>query len=364
MQGSRVGCFLLQWEVKMPQTPRVPIDDVARPDERYDAIERGSVRVHTLPGDPAEVHSLLEETREVLAHTLGAGVTIAVEAASELPPVLAGRSQLKVALVILGTNARDAMPEGGTLTLSARAETVLESKHPAGLTPGRYVRLAVADTGTGMETATLARPAGPFFTSETVGKGTELGLLMARGFAERSGGRLHIDSAPGQGTTVTLWLPAAEAAAGSATLQKRAMPLCTRSPRILLVDDDALVRDVIAESLADLGYEVMRAEDGPSALGLLDSGEAVDLLVTDLSMPGMDGVAVIREVQRRRPGLPSVLLTGFPSETAVYATIRGLGCPFILLRKPISGPELAERLAAMLVRPIRERDGHKALGPG
>lgn len=147
--------------------------------------------------------------------------------------------------------------------------------------------------------------------------------------------------------------------AGSAAPHARAVPLDAKAPRILLVDDDALVRDVIAEELADLGYEVMRAEGGPSALGLLDTGEPVDLLVTDLTMPGMDGVAMIREAQRRRPGLPSVLLTGFLGEAAALAASREISGPCVVLLKPIWGTKLAEQLAAMLYKPIRPSAGPK-----
>jgi CheY-like chemotaxis protein len=141
------------------------------------------------------------------------------------------------------------------------------------------------------------------------------------------------------------------------------MPLGANAPRILLVDDDALVRDVIAEELADLGYEVMHAEGGRSALGLLDSGEPVDLLITDLTMPGMDGVAVIREAQRRRPGLPSVLLTGFLGEAAGRAASREISGRCVVLLKPIWGSKLAEHLAAMLEEPVRTSAGPKTAGP-
>ncbi len=164
-----------------------------------------------LSAEPIDVAGLLTELSEVLAHTLGSAVAVVVEDACDVPPLLADKSQLETVLVNLATNARDAMPDGGRLTLSAGVEQVgPDASHPASLSPGRYVRLAVRDTGTGMDPATLARVTEPFFTTKPAGKGTGLGLAMARGFAEQSGGALAIDSAPGRGTTVALWLPQAE----------------------------------------------------------------------------------------------------------------------------------------------------------
>lgn len=325
------------------------MDGAVGPDGQRDAIERSSAGTRKLLVEPVELHALLERMRLVLAHTLGVGVAVSVDAVSERPPMLADTGQLEVLLANLATKVRDAMPEGGTLTLSACLDTVPEGEHPAGLAPGRYVRLAVADARAAMNTARLARAAEPVVPTRMVGDGAGPGLKLARGFAEQSGGRLHIESLPGQGSTVTLWLPEAVAAP-----QEGTMTLGAGSPRILLVDDDPLVLEAIAGLLADFGYEVMPVEDGPSALGLFDSGEPVDLLVTDLTMPGMDGVAVIREMQRRRPGLPCVLLTAFFSEAAARAVNQEVSGHFIVLRKPVGGPELAERIAALLEGPARD----------
>ena len=164
--------------------------------------------------------ALLEDLEEVLAHAMGApGLRVRIEAEPDLPPMLADRGELETVLVNLAANARDAMPQGGTLTLAAAAVTVserAEAPHPAGLGPGRYVRLSAADTGAGMDAETLARAAEPFFTTKPEGKGTGLGLTMAREFAEQAGGGFAVASGPGRGTTVTLWLPVAGAAAPGA----------------------------------------------------------------------------------------------------------------------------------------------------
>jgi CheY-like chemotaxis protein len=256
-------------------------------------------------------------------------------------------------LVNLATNARDAMPKGGMLVLSAAAELVSEAgTHPAGLEPGRYLRLVVKDTGTGMDAATLARVTEPFFTTKPQGQGTGLGLAMARGFAEQSGGALQLESEPGRGTTVTLWLPGAEPSAAAARLCVRSVaepddPTCA-SHRVLVVDDDPLVREVLAEQLRAAGFDVLRAASGTEALALLAAGEHIDVLVTDLSMPGLDGLAVIREVQGRIPGLPAVLLTGYAGDSTALAASGAVSGSFALLRKPVSGQVLAGRLGALL----------------
>ena len=317
---------------------------------------RGDLRAEAF-----DVGSLLGGLREILAHTLGAPIGITVQLGADLPLLLADKGQLETALVNLATNARDAMPEGGRLTLAADTEIVPAggATHPAGLAPGRYVRLTVADTGVGMDTATLARAGEPFFTTKDLGVGTGLGLPMAKGFAEQSGGALGIESSPGKGCTVTLWLPAAEAP--QAARGGAAGPIAGAEPgsgtpgeaathaRVLLVDDEALVREVLAEHLEDAGYGVVVAASGAEALALLAAGEAVDALVTDLSMPGMDGLAVIRAAQERRPGLPAVLLTGYAGDGAALAVGGAVSGTFSLLRKPVSGVLLVDRVRALLV---------------
>jgi signal transduction histidine kinase len=191
-----------------------------------DAAERGAgitrrllafARRDDLRAEALHAATVLDGLRDILVHTLGSAITIRVEAEPDLPPLLADKGPLETVLVNLATNARDAMPKGGMLVLSAAAELVSEvDVHPAGLEPGRYLKLAVKDTGIGMDPATLARVTEPFFTTKPQGQGTGLGLAMARGFAEQSGGALELESEPGRGTTVTLWLPEAEPIAAAA----------------------------------------------------------------------------------------------------------------------------------------------------
>jgi signal transduction histidine kinase len=297
---------------------------------------RGALRA-----EPVDAPALLDGLRDMLAHTLGRPLTIRIGAAASLPPLLADKAQLETVLVNLATNARDAMPEGGTLTLSATAEQVSDP-HPAAIAPGAYLRLAVRDTGTGMTPEVLSRIAEPFFTTKEVGQGTGLGLAMARGFAEQSGGGLLVESAPGRGTTVTLWLPQAKPKDRAAA--RPAPPpgiLCGLA--VLLVDDEWPVRETVAAELRDLGCRVTVAESGEAALPVLRGTAHIDVLVTDLAMPGMSGLALIDHARTHRPGLPALLLTGFAGDVEDEAA----ECDFALLRKPVTVGQMAAALATL-----------------
>ena len=328
-----------------------------------DATGRGNSITHRLlafarraelRAEAVEAGALLSGLRDVLSHTLGRGIEVDVELAAGLPPLLADKGQLETALVNLATNARDAMPHGGTLTFAAATETVEETANQAAdLRPGRYVRLSVIDTGTGMDQPILARVLEPFFSTKPAGQGTGLGLSMAKGFVEQSGGALTIDSSPGRGTTVHLWLPTAirpdAPARPPAPLDRPAM--VTRhdgGKHILLVDDEVMVRETLAASLGEAGYSVLPVADAAAALELLRSPVTVDILVTDLSMPGIDGLALIRQAQCERAGLPAVLLTGYAGHGAQLAVGESVSGAFSLLRKPVTSAQLADRIEALL----------------
>ncbi|MFL5255275.1 MAG: ATP-binding protein [Rhodopila sp.] len=302
---------------------------------------RGEVRTEALP-----TAELLANIREVLAHTLGTAIVVQSKVPSDVPRVVADRGQLETALVNLGTNARDAMPSGGILTLSAEPVDSADSDdHPAGLAPGAYVRLSVSDTGTGMDAATLAQATEAFFTTKPPGQGTGLGLPMVKALAEQSGGAMTIASTPGAGTTVTLWLPRARderiRVANETGGRRTALEA---SARILLVDDDVMVRETLAAQLEDLGFGIVTASGGAEAIALLEGGEAVNALVSDLSMPEMDGVTTIGKARTLRPEMPCFLLTGYVGERAALAA----GDTFTLIRKPVSAQALAARIEASL----------------
>jgi PAS domain S-box-containing protein len=306
-----------------------------------------------LQAEPVEAASLLDGIREVFVHTLGAAIDVRVDVAPRLPALFADKAQLETALVNLGTNARDAMPDGGILTLSAALDVVTgdAGPHIAGLQQSVYVRLTVTDDGTGMSSATLARLGEPFFTTKEVGKGTGLGLSMVKGFADQSGGGFAVESQQGSGTTVTLWLPGAsgdqrQPSGANTELDTRART----AARILLVDDDPLVRDTLIEQLEELGHKVLVASGGTDALAILQAREAVDLMITDLSMPGMNGLTLIREARDLHPNLPAILLTGHSGDSM---SLEGAGVSpgsYSLLRKPATSAVLAARVTALLER--------------
>ncbi len=307
-----------------------------------------------LAAESIEPADLLEGLREICVYTLGAAIRVELALPAGLPSLLADKGQLETALVNLATNARDAMPDGGLLTLAAGTEVVPpESDHSAVLSPGTYVWLSVRDTGTGMERSALARAAEPFFTTKGVGKGTGLGLSMVKGFVEQSGGGFAIESTLGVGTVVTLWLPRAIVDAGKGGQmdyeQDKIEPLVGQDAgRVLLVDDDRLVRETLAAQLEDAGYAVLPAADGSEAVSLLEQGHAVDIMITDLSMPGMSGLALIRNAQAMRPGLPAILLTGYSGDAAALAVDGAVSGSYSLISKPVPGVQLIGRVAAMM----------------
>lgn len=335
-----------------------------------DASRRGSAitrrllafaRRDELRAEAIDVGELLRGLQEVLLPTLGADVHVTLDLRDSVPPLYADKSQLETVLVNLATNARDAMPHGGRLILRAKAEKVEEREtgplHPR---PGSYVRLEIADTGIGMDGATLARATEPFFTTKPNGKGTGLGLAMARGFAEHSSGALSLESEPGRGTVVHLWLPQAleapphaEGAAAGAERGKPAERAC-----VLIVDDEETVRETLQLVLQDCDYAVITAAESTSALAIVESGVRIDLLLTDLAMPGMDGLTLIRRVRERRPELPAILLTGYAGDGAALALGAGIDGRFTLLRKPTRARELLDHVAMILNTASLGRTAH------
>jgi len=315
--------------------------------------------------------AILEGIRDILVPTLGPAVRIVTDVDADLPQMMADRGQMETALVNLATNARDAMPQGGTLTLAAHAELVVEDcQHPAHLAPGCYLRITVADTGVGMSVAALGHIFEPFFTTKAKGLGTGLGLAMVKGFAEQSGGGVAVESHDGHGTKVSMWLPQAVDAVPTAAEAVLANPV-TALPvpatpvtvpdggtpgscvRVLAVDDDPLVLEAVAAHLEYDGFSVITASGGAQALALLDDGIEVHALVSDLSMPGMDGMSLILEAQSRIPSLPAILLTGYAGDGVSLAMGRRARGPFALMRKPCTGSDLTARISALLAEPAR-----------
>ena len=304
-------------------------------------------RRDTLQPEAVEPAALLEGMQDLLLHTIGDGIQVVVQAPLGLPALLADKGSLETVLINLATNAHDAMSGTGRLTLSASADRVTATgapERPITLPTGDYIRLSVTDVGAGMDRATLARASEPFFTTKPMGKGTGLGLAMARGFAEQSGGGLQITSTLGQGTTIHLWLPQAPRSPAVVHHPDSSPVPHQTHARLLLVDDDAVVRQTLAQQMEDAGFIVLPAASAAYALALLDAGEPIDLVITDLSMPGMNGATLIREVHKRRPGLKAILVTGFANQAADIPADPDTS----LLHKPIAGTFLARYIMSLL----------------
>jgi PAS domain S-box-containing protein len=293
-------------------------------------------RRQQLRAAPTDLARLIDSIRDLVARSVGPNIALAVDAAPGLPPAQVDAAQLELALLNLALNARDAMPEGGVLTIGLAVATPDAS---LGLPRREYLRVGVADTGEGMDEATLRRAIEPFFSTRGVGRGTGLGLSMVHGLAAQSEGRLELDSAPGVGTVATLWLPIAAGVPQGAALPVAAGIFDERI--VLLVDDEPLVRATTAAMLADLGLTVIEAESASAALAILCHGNAIDLLITDYLMPDTNGAELARAATLMRPGLPSLLVTG-------YADAQGLDLKMPSLGKPFRLAELSAAVARLL----------------
>lgn len=282
---------------------------------------------------------LIENMADLVASTTGPQIRVSVEVSQGLPAASADPNQIEMALLNLAVNARDAMPNGGTLRISASAERV-EPRNAAGLKPGRFIKLSVADTGCGMDEETLARAVEPFFSTKGVGKGTGLGLSMAHGLASQLGGALAIQSRQGLGTNVQLWLPVSHAAIDAAELTSAADTPAAAEGTALLVDDEDLVRMSTAAMLADLGYSVVEADSAERALDLVRHGLRPALLVTDHLMPGMNGTDLARSLITEHPNLQVLIVSG-------YAESEGIAPDLPRLTKPFRSDELTRSLAAL-----------------
>jgi PAS domain S-box-containing protein len=289
---------------------------------------------------PVDLAKLVNGMGDLIASTTGPQIKVIVEAPDGLPPAKADPNQLEMALLNLAVNARDAMEEGGgTLRISTRVEDV-GAGHRTKLTPGTYLCLSVADTGAGMDEATIGRAVEPFFSTKGVGKGTGLGLSMVHGLASQLGGALAIRSRLGLGTNVELWLPHSPVPP-DANMHAAGPPLLPDTcGTVLLVDDEELVRMSTADMLNDLGYAVIEAASAEAALRCMNDGERFDMLVTDHLMPGLSGTDLAREVRAVRPGMPVLLVSG-------YAEREGVDPDLPRLTKPFRKDELASSIAQL-----------------
>jgi CheY-like chemotaxis protein len=331
--------------------------------ERYlaaarDAARRAAALTHrllafsrqqTLAPSPTDVNLLVADMLELVRRSSGPDTEIVFEGAPDLWPVLVDGPQLENALLNLCINARDAMPAGGRITITTRNlwPTPGDSDGEEGLC-GPCVCLSVADTGHGMSPEVMARAFDPFFTTKPLGKGTGLGLSMIYGFARQSGGQARLQSEVGRGATVSILLPRHDGEITSpSTAASVPAPRAAYEGRVLVVDDEPTVRMLIVDVVKGLGLDVLEAADGAGGLSALRTMDHVDLLITDVGMPGgMSGQELVAAVREERPGLRVLFVSGF-SQAAITSSA-GFDANTFLLAKPFQLQDLASRVGALL----------------
>jgi CheY-like chemotaxis protein len=303
-------------------------------------------RRQELNTEPVDAAWLVKGMGDLLRHTLGGAIKVETCFPPVLRPILADPNQLELAILNLAVNARDAMPAGGTISITGREERLGPSTSRR-LAPGLYLCLSIRDTGEGMDEATMARAVEPFFTTKGVGKGTGLGLSMVAGTVEQLGGELILKSAKGTGTTVELWLPeSAEELQEPRPLSADLAPSHDGARMtVLLVDDDPLVLVSSAEMLEDLGHRVLTTNSGAAALAVLGGECRIDLLITDQAMPEMTGLQLAERTRMMKPELPVIIASGF-AELPKIAEAQ-----ILKLAKPFTQQALAE--AILEARTIR-----------
>ena len=306
-------------------------------------------RRQTLEPAHLPIERLGESVGDLLSHTLGGLVQLDWQLGNDLWPAYADASQLELALINLIINARDAMPDGGCITVTGENRT-LGLANEAGLDPGDYVLLAVADDGAGIPSELIDQVLEPFFTTKEMGKGTGLGLSMVYGFAQQSGGTLRIDSQVGTGTRVEIWLPRAIADADTQLKEVSKSAEVVHTPaalRVLLVDDHAGARITTAALLQDMGHDVVEACDGPRMLDLLRAEpDRFDLIISDYAMPIISGAEGIRQAREICADIPAVLITGY----AEAASISGRPSDVHILLKPFGADQFATAIASAINR--------------
>jgi CheY-like chemotaxis protein len=294
-------------------------------------------RRQPLQSTAIDVANLVTGMAELMKSTTGPQINLVTELGEAMRPAFADVNQLEMALLNLCVNARDAMPNGGTLRVSASEMTICAT-HRSKLCPGTYICLSVADTGTGMDEGTIARAVEPFFSTKGIGKGTGLGLSMVHGLASQLGGALTIQSQLNVGTNVELWLPVSETAPFEPDAGHANQSDVRSAGKVLLVDDEELIRLSTADMLENLGYEVTEAASAEEAIRLVRGGMRPNLLVTDHLMPGLSGTELARTLRAEYPGTKVLIVSG-------YADAEGVAPDLPRLTKPFRKDELEACLA-------------------
>jgi nitrogen-specific signal transduction histidine kinase len=301
---------------------------------------------------PTDINRLVSGVTDMIRRTLSEDITIETVLAGGVWPVEIDSHQLESALLNLAVNSRDAMPEGGTLTIET-ANTNVDAEYAArnpDVTPGKYVVICVTDTGAGMTRDVMARAFDPFFTTKPLGAGTGLGLSQVFGFVKQSGGHIRLFSELGEGTTIKIYLPRLT---GDVATSEPEVPVPEavgrRTETILVVEDDDDVRRYSTETLRELGFSILEAQNGVSALRILDHHPEITLLFTDVGLPGINGRELVEEARRRRPELRVLFTTGYARNTIMHHGRLDPGLE--LLNKPFTRAQLANRIREVLDAP-------------
>ncbi len=308
-------------------------------------------RQQSLDPKAVDVRALALSMQDLLTRTLGEQVSLSIEVADDVWPAVSDMNQLESALLNLAINARDAMPNGGRLTIAARngALTAADVAHLPDVDAGDYVELSVTDTGQGMAPEVVAKAFDPFFTTKPIGQGTGLGLSMIYGFVRQIGGHAAIESGLGEGATIRLYLPRATPADLAANGVGPSAPLRAGAGEIVLVvEDEASVRALVVEVLSELGYQALEAPDGDTALTHLRSDQPIDLMITDVGLPGLNGRQLAEIARRQRPNLGVLFVTGYAPSAAVRADFLDPGMDMI--SKPFAMGDLAFKISEMIAR--------------
>lgn len=326
--------------------------EIRRAAERAESVTRQLLsfsRQQPLQPRVFRLSETLSTLSRMLQGFLGTRTGLIIDVARDVEPVRGDPGQIEQAIVNLVVNSRDAMPDGGTITMHLGMATVGSASVSAHDTvpPGRYVELSVADTGTGMPGEVLAHIFEPFFTTKEPGKGTGLGLAMVYGTVKQIGGFLAVESTPGKGTVFHLFFPPAVADDARKGDVATVAALPDRSPVVVVAEDEAAVRTLVELSLSKRGYRVLVAASGLQALGILEQERHVDLLLTDANMPGMSGIDLVREAVGRRPGLRVIVMSGFTED---LPRLGELESQVLLLPKPFTPRELRERVDTLFGR--------------
>jgi len=297
---------------------------------------------------PLDANKLVTGMSDLLTRTLGENIKLETIGGAGLWSIEVDAPEMEATILNLALNARDAMPNGGTLTIETSNAYLDEEycRHHAGIAPGQYVLIAVTDNGTGMQADTIEKAFEPFFTTKETGKGTGLGLSQVYGFLKQSGGHVTIYSEVGEGTTVKLYLPRFAGRQVATPSEAPETSARGRGETILIVEDDDGVRQYAAEILRDLNYQVLEARDSASALKLLDAEKNFDLLLTDVVLPGKNGRELANEVEKRRPGIKVIFMTGYSRNAIVHQGRLDRGTE--LIPKPLTEAVLARRIRLVL----------------